>query len=53
MKIIVALLRQKGTLQIKYRIQYVNSQGGQIAYYEYITTKASGCLKKHAGKSKK
>ena len=39
MKIIVALLGQKG-------IHYINSQGGQIAYYEYITTKAIGCLSK-------
>jgi len=46
MKIIVALLGQKGTLQIKYRIHYINSQGGQIACYEYITTKTSGCLSK-------
>jgi len=39
-------IRTKGALQIKYRIHYVNSQGGQIAYYEFITTKTSGCLSK-------
>jgi hypothetical protein len=53
MKIMVALLGQKGTLRIMYRIHYINSQGGQIACYEYITTKASGSLSKEtSGKMK-